>query len=160
MAKRFEFRLEALLTLRKRREDEQRRIVAESVRDLGRSRDVLAALQERVEQTLSDARCDREGTSIDASTAMLEQRWRAYLKQRVVEQHVEIQRVALQVDLKRGELARRATERKAIEKLRERRLADHVTAAARQERFAEDEVAATVCLRQARDNRRATLFGG
>ncbi len=159
MAKRFKFRLAALLDLRKRREEEQRRVVARRVREIQRSRGALSELHRRVDDAMAQARRDCDRPAIDVASVLQGQRWRAHLKRRIGEQCAEIDGLASLLRDERMGLARRATERKAIEKLRERRLAEYHAARRRRERFEEDEIASNLCERRGNSGRPA-LVGG
>ena len=83
MAKRFTFRLDPVLALRQRREDEQKRVVAQRLRQLQRSRDQLNDLYRRAADTLVRARRQREEQRLDVGTALQEQRWRLHLGRQV-----------------------------------------------------------------------------
>ena len=141
MAKRFRFRLEPLLTLRKRREDQQQRVVAQRLAQLQRSRELLRDLHRRVDDTVVWARQDRRREQLDVGSALQEQRWRWHLQRRIVQQREEIEDIQTGVHEERAELARRSKDRKAIQKLRERQQAEHLANQARQERMEMDEFA-------------------
>ena len=150
MAKRFEFRLDPLLSLRKRREDEQRRIVAEGVRSIENGRDALAGLERGIDDSMDQARKSGRRDKLDIAVALQDQRWRSYLQSRVARQQQTIHSLESSLGDAREELVRRSTELKVVSELRERRLREHVAEQNRQERLEEDEAANTLYLRRSR----------
>ncbi len=147
MAKRFTFRLDPVLALRKRREDEQKRVVAERLRQLQRSCDELNDLFGRGADTLAWARQRRQEHRLNVVTTLQEQRWRLHLGRRIAWTRQQIKIIESELHQDRGELAQRCRARKAIEKLRERRLAAHRTAQDREERVQNDEIASQKYIR-------------
>ena len=142
MAKRFRFRLQPLLDLRKRREAQQQRIVALRLAQLAQLCDRLSQLHHNVTATIASARRDRQVEGLDINTALQEQRWRYHLKRTIARQESAIEQAQSALRDERAELARRATQHKAIERLKERRLAEHNTAVTRSEQAEADEIAA------------------
>jgi len=141
MAKRFQFRLEPVLLIRKAKQNEQRRVVADRARACQSAREVLASLESRVAETLTHARQSRSKPIIDVGLVLQEQRWRLGLHRRI---HATVQQMNdadRELADARSELAKRSQEVKAIEKLRERRWAAHQLTEARAARKQEDEIA-------------------
>ncbi len=142
MAKRFRFRLEPLLKLRKGREDEQKRAVASRVGELQRCVEHLAQLHRGVDETIARAREDRGAERLDVPTALAEQRWRLHLKRCITQQQGQVQGVQALLNGDRAELVRRSRNRKVIETLRQRQWQEHAAAQAREERAESDEIGA------------------
>lgn len=148
MAKRFRFRLEPVLKIRKSGRDEQRRVVAERVRAVRSAREAVSDLERGVTETLARARRTRGDAVIDVGLELQEQRWRLGLHRRI---HRSTQQMAEANDslaAARQELARRSRDVKAIEKLRERRWQAHRLAEARSERLDADEAASQAYVRR------------
>lgn len=150
MAKRFAFRLEPLLTVRRAYEAEQQRVVAENVRQVQQCIAELANLRGKLSETVGEARRARRRQQMDIGTELQEQRWRAHLKRRIVSQEEEVKTREQSLAEARGELARRSMEVKAIEKLRERRLDEHRREVQREERIESDELATQMFIRRGR----------
>ncbi len=160
MAKRFTFRLETVLTLRKRSEDRQRRAVAERLRDLQQSRERLSGLHQRAADTIARVRSGRRQDEFDVLRARQEHQWHGHLKRRIADQRQEIKDLQTTLDRERAELARRSKDRKAIDKLRERQLLAHQTEQNRRERAESDECATQMFMRQRRNRQVDRLMVG
>lgn len=149
MAKRFQFRLEPVLRVRKARRDEQRRMVAQHARALQLHREAIAELEGRVSATLTQARQTRVGAVIDVGLELQEQRWRLGLRRRIHMAMQQMNESTVSLANAREELARRTRDVKAVEKLRERRWNAHRLAEERTERRDADETAAQMYIRRA-----------
>ncbi len=158
MAKRFRFRLEPVLTLRQRSEDMQRRVVADRLRDLLRGREAMMELRRGVADAISQTRRDRVEERLDIAAALQGQRWRLHLARRIARQQADIDRIQSALRADREELARRSKDRKALETLRDRKHAEHVTEQARREQMEMDEIATQFRIR--RQMAEATEEGG
>ena len=140
MAKRFRFRLEPLLKMRKGKEDVQKRVLAQRVAEVQRLVDQLAQLHHRVERTIDQARADRMAEHLCVADALQGQRWRLHLSRRITQQQACIHDAQGILNNDRMELARRSRDRKVIETLRERKWQEHVLAENRAERVESDEI--------------------
>ncbi len=147
MAKRFTFRLEPVLKVRKAREDEQKRVVADWTRQVDEARRVVTRWRAELSRSVVDAEHRRRRPRLDAGMAMHGLLWNEHLNRRIVLQEERVRGLADSLASARQELTRRAAEVKAIEKLRERRLAAHRLNEQRADRSQADELAVQMFLR-------------
>jgi flagellar FliJ protein len=147
MPKPFTFRLETVLRLRKRIEDEQRRVVAAEAQAWEACRQNIDTLRSQVARSIDGARAARLHERVDTFMALQEQRWRLRLHRRIAEKNGELRDLEAKLRTQRQELARRSKERKVIEKLKARRWAEHRGQLARAEQADCDEIGAQVFLR-------------
>ena len=156
MARRFVFRLDPLLKLRKACEKDQQRVVADGVRRVQQCLRELADLQSAQANALVDARRMRRQARIDVRWAVQENRWRACLGRRIEPKEDELRGLERALAEKREELVRRSRDVKVLENLRQRRLDAHRRELERTERVELDELATQVFLRTGRES--ATLM--
>lgn len=149
MAKRFQFRLETVLRLRREREQAQQRVVAERVRALGAAQGRLRSAGERLIDAVSAARGQRGVGSLDLAQIARQRFWLGHLQRVITEEEHALQAIARDLSAERRRLAVLARDRRAIEKLRERQEQRYKSELERVERIEMDEVA-TVAWRQRR----------
>ena len=141
MAKRFRFRLQAVLQVRKRKLDEARRVVADRYRRIGRIKNRIAVCRNGIAEAESQSRVAQGVAAPDVS--ML-RRYRSYvgaMHRGIADAESEMHREHEQLRPEQQQLARANQEVKAIEKLRERQWARHREAEVRAERAENDEIA-------------------
>ena len=141
MAARFRFRLEVVRKLRKRAQDEQRRVVAECVRRQRQltqgTEDVDRALRGNVEVT----RAASNTGAIDVRSLRLGHAYMGRLQRRASEARAELSECNGQLSAEREKLGDASRQVKAIEKLREKKWERHCTKVRRDEQAAMDEAA-------------------
>ena len=136
----FRFRLERVRELRERREDEAKRALAAAMADHVRAEEELRAAERRIESAraaqLDATRASNSGTDLVARQAYLERtETAAELSQN------DFHATGAAVEDRRDALTQAARDRQALERLKERRQAEHVREAARVESIALDEIA-------------------
>jgi flagellar protein FliJ len=136
----FRFRLERVRELRERREDEAKRALASAMADHFRAEEELRAAELRIESAraaqLDATRSSNSGTDLVARQAYLERtETAAELSQN------DFHATEAAVAGRRDDLTQAARDRQALERLKERRHAEHVREAARAESVALDEIA-------------------
>jgi flagellar protein FliJ len=136
----FRFRLERVRALRERREDAAKQELAGAMMRHRRSEDEVNAAAAR----LAGARAAQVDTTrtVSSATEMLARQ--AYLE-RAERAHqatrVDLQRHEVELTQRRETLTQAARDRQALERLKERRRADHEREAARREGLVLDEIA-------------------
>ena len=70
MAKRFKFRFDTMLKIRRQREDEKKRVVAARLREIGRAQDRIRSIESQTEQELQAMRNAQTSGRIDLQQAM------------------------------------------------------------------------------------------
>ncbi len=147
MAKRFRFRLEVVRKLRKRAEDQQRRVVAERFRQVNAVReqiDGLTALLEgehaSIRQSVSGGRegCNR----LDMDDLRRHHVHISQLHRSLAAARGELTRLRGELEEEQGRLAEASKQVKVLDKLEERQRARYDTALKRAELADADEVAA------------------
>jgi flagellar protein FliJ len=150
MAKRFIFRLDTLLKLRKRKEDEQRRVVAERLRDVRRCQATITDLRCRISDALAGEREMRLRGSLSVTRVLAEQRWRAHLDRRLAASGQQLTTLEKAHRESQSVLAERSRDVKVLEKLREKRHQAHMMEQERIERIETEEVGMQMYVRDQR----------
>lgn len=117
--KKFKFKLESVLSLREHKERLVMQEVGALTQELTRVQEGMAALEREkieVEQSLAD----RMGAGISGAELQSIQGYIAGIAVRWQEENALCEKVVRYLDAKRGELARCAVDRKAMETLRDR----------------------------------------
>lgn len=118
--KRFHFTLEALLDLRRRKEDECKQELAKvNTRLLDAQGGLRAIEQEWVE--LQNSELERRKRGVTPESMGQAVAYRLHLEHKAILQELEIRRIAAEQEQKRHMLVKATQERKALENLRERR---------------------------------------
>ena len=154
MAKRFRFRLEVVRRLRKQKEDECRRVVAERLRQVSGVRGRIGMQTEHLHQEHSAMR--RGASAGDAAACRLDMNelrrrhaYVNYLHRSINEAKGELVRQQVEFEREQARLAEASKELKVIDKLEERQRARHELGVRRAESAEADEVAAQFARRGA-----------
>lgn len=151
MAKRFVFKLQALLSTRKRARDAQRRVLADAMRAARRIEQRIEAAARMLQQRHDHARVDQSprslesagqaGMQLDVQAIRRHHLHMQHLHQRIADGHVALRAQEKQVEQERQALAELSMQLKIIEKLREKRYRQWLEETRRQQRREEDEMA-------------------
>jgi len=136
----FRFRLERVRELRERREDLAKQALAVSLADHFRAEEELRAAEDRIASAhaaqLDAAKSTSNVTDLIAHQAYIE---RAESDRRATKHDLECRET--EVADRRDALGRASRDRQALERLKERRRAEHALEQARMEGFTLDEIA-------------------
>jgi flagellar FliJ protein len=143
MAKRFRFRLETVLKVRRQREDQQKRVVAAKVRRLTDLQSQARSVDEQIAQAVQAARGSRHPGALDMSQIARQRFWLGHLQRLLVETAGQIREVAEELHRERRVLIDLAKDRKALEKLKETQAQRYQAELDRAERIELDELATT-----------------
>ncbi|MEK6675108.1 MAG: flagellar FliJ family protein [Planctomycetota bacterium] len=141
MAKRFVFSLEIVRKLRDQSRRVQQRTLAEAQRDVNDVQARLADNERQVSVSMEEERTASSQPGLDVSAVRRQLLHRGWLKRKETELMKEWNDRRLIVIREREKLAEAIKRLKVIEKLRERRWAQHVEQEHRVERKAADETA-------------------
>ena len=141
MARPFRFKLETVLKLRKRKEDEHKRIVARRLRQLNVVRWRAVHIEHQIKQEVEAVRAGRTQGTISVQNIARGRHWLSYLQRTLLEARARVRVVEGQLAQERAELARVAKDAKALEKLKERQARRHEEEQKRLERRELDELA-------------------
>lgn|GEM_PF-3136069 len=117
------FKFEAVLNQRQYREDTARKVFAVAARELGRAQQVLAEMENDRDQCRRDLRRKQEKGGF-AMEIILYARYLGRLDVEIKDQQDRVARMAEEKEKKRQELMTTLKDRKVIEKLKARHLAD------------------------------------
>lgn len=141
MAKRFRFRLDTLLKVRTLREREAMRRVATQRAEIARldladrqTRDAIAAQHRAL-------LLHQQTTRVDPTTLQRGRAWIAHLRKTMVLRELERAKLQQRLTAFQDKLRQARTDKRIIEKLRERREQEHVRDQARREQAAAEELA-------------------
>ena len=141
MAGRFRFRLEAVRRVRKQAQDVQRRMVADAVQAVQEVENRMGRMNEDLALTMDRSRDSRRLHDLDISVLRSHQIYRGCIHRRLLESATELEERRATLEVERTKLAETTKRLKAIEKLREKKLASHVRTVKRAEQAGHDEIA-------------------
>lgn len=141
MARRFRFRFATMLKIRRQREDEQKRIVAERLRQIGQTRDHRDVLLRQIREEADAIRQSQACGSIDIQQVMRHRHWLGHLHRGVLEAESRLRFLEARLAQERAVLAEAVKQRKILEKLRDRQWQRHARAEGVREMKEGDELA-------------------
>ena len=150
MASKFKFNLEAVRKLRKTELNEQRRIVAATIRALGAAQRRVHAINESLRGNLTDAREAQSGSRPNVTLLRSQRFYLGWLHRQLIEASEDQSATERSLQEQRKELARRNARYKAIQKLHDKRLQRHQRDVARRQCLELDEIAVQQFLRHRR----------
>lgn len=124
MARRFQFRLESLLRVRKALEDEARRNLARNIAARNEAMARLAALLDAHRQAVEGRRTGVREV-VDLERLRANERWLLVLERRIFLGTQEVQEAEARVTLGREALVKAHRDHLVLERLKERRQAQH-----------------------------------
>jgi len=143
LAKQFRFRFETLLKLRRRREDQHKRVVAERQAQIAEVRDELSRLEQLTGHGLESIRTVQQAGRIDLQQAMAQRGWVAHLHKAALEAQARLRALEARLAQERAALAEAAKQRRILEKLEERQQERHRLEEQRLEVRAADDLTTT-----------------
>ncbi len=140
MAKRYTFRFETLLSLRRQREEQEKRVVASRLREIRKLQQRQEALVHRIEEHTDLTRGALRDGVLDLDRLKLGRHWIVRLRRGVLEVEAEISTNKAILAQERMKLAGASKQRKILAKLKEKRRDRLLFEQNRQERLEADEV--------------------
>ena len=140
MAKRYTFRFETLLRVRKQREEEEKRVVASRLREIRQLEQRQEALVNRINEHTDLARQAMRNQMLDLEHLKLGRSWVVRLRRGVLETQAEITKNRAILAQERSRLAEAAKQRKVLDKLKEKRRERFLFEEARREQAEYDEM--------------------
>jgi len=137
----FRFSLERLRALRERGEDLAKQELAGALHRRASCAERLRAMGEEISGAFAEQRAAADG-AVSAADLAAHQAYLERMEQVREAGRLDLDRQEAEVDARRDALREAARERQALERLKERRRADHERAAARAEGVVLDEIAA------------------
>lgn len=141
MAKRFRFRLETVLKVRRQVADEKKRVVADRLREISALQGNLMMVNEQIAATYRKTRENAVHQHLDVQDLSKRRFWTSHLQRNVLETQFRIDKARQQLAKDRDVLAEASKELKVVEKLRENSFAKHSREIERQETIEADELA-------------------
>lgn len=140
MAKRFVFRLETLLKIRRQREDRQKRVVAERLRQISRIQGEIASFERQIGRQIDAMRVDASGSSLDVQNLVRNRHWLSHLQRGRLEADGHLRLLEARLAQERAVLANAAKEKKILEKLKEHQQTRYAKELDYREQAASDEL--------------------
>jgi flagellar FliJ protein len=119
--KKFTFRLEALLTVKKNKEEEVKRRLAEKNREAEMSRQEISRIQEELRQFQSGEKSKRGGGAADIASMRGSVAYRNQLKMSILKEGQRLDEIMVAAYKINQELIIAAQERRAVEIIKEKR---------------------------------------
>jgi flagellar FliJ protein len=142
MAKRFQFRLEAVLRVRREAQEAQQRQVAEAVRALTDVETSIEVMARQMRESLLSSAGDRAESLLSVSALCSGERFRGWLHRKILEGTAQAGDLRARLEVERQKLADVRRQTRVIETLREQRWKKYVEWSAREEQRDTDEAAA------------------
>jgi len=136
----FKFRLERVQRVREHAEREARERLAESIRHRARGEAQLLAARERVARARAARASAGSGAPAAAGELVALDAWLERTRLAAAELERSVADARAEEERRRADAARALQERKALERLRERKLAEHAASEARREAAVLDEL--------------------
>ncbi len=140
------------MKLRKQKEDENKRAVAQRVREVSKLQDHLMALNEQIAAEIRKARENAVHTHLDTSDLSKQRFWISHLQRGVLETEFRMRNLEKKLTADRTVLAEASKEYKVIETLRDKRLQAHNREQERLETIEADEMAVNRFVRRQSEN--------
>ena len=136
------------MKLRKQKEDENKRAVAQRVREMTKLQDHLMTLNEQIASEIRRARENALHAHLDASDMSRRRFWISHLQRGVLETEFQMRNLEKRLTADRTVLGEASKEYKVIETLRDKRLQAHNREQERLETIEADEMAVSRFIRQ------------
>jgi len=120
MAKRFVFRFETMLKIRRQREDEHKRIVASRIREIARVQDQMASLDRQIHNELAAIRAGQSPGTIDMQQVIRHRHWLGRLHKAVLDSQAWLRFLEARLAQERAALAEAVKQRQVLDKLKQR----------------------------------------
>ncbi len=140
------------MKLRKQKEDQNKRAVAQRVREMSKLQDHLMTLNEQIASEIRKARENAVHTHLDTSDLSKRRFWISHLQRGVLETEFRMRNLEKQLTADRTVLAEASKEYKVIETLRDQRLQAHNREQERLETIEADEMAVSLFVRRQSEN--------
>jgi flagellar export protein FliJ len=148
MAKRFEFRLQTVLRIRKQDEDACKRVVADRLRRINAVHSEVVALQGQIAGEVNAFRQTHAVGRLDMRQVMQHRHWLIHLHQGVLMAHSRLAELQRQLEQDRIALTEARRRVRVLEKLKERQYERYRHELNRLEARENDEIGNTLYLRQ------------
>ena len=140
------------MKLRKQKEDENKRAVAQRVREMSKLQDHLMTINEQIASEIRKARENAVHAHLDTSDMSKQRFWISHLQRGVLETEFRMRNLEKQLTADRTVLAEASKEYKVIETLRDKRLQAHNRGQERLETIEADEMAVNRFVRRQSEN--------
>lgn len=139
--KRFEFRLETLLRVRRLREQDVQRRFGVKLAEIARVDADNRATAREIDQQQEVLRRRQAEPNVEPLELARGRAWIAHLRKTIVQRRILRESLTRELDAIRDQLRKAQTETKSLEKLRDRRLSEYQNVRERREMALIDEVA-------------------
>jgi flagellar protein FliJ len=143
VAKRFRFRFETMLKIRRQREDQHKRVVAERLGEIRQVQQELERVERLTNEGLDTIRAVQQFGRIDMQQAMAQRGWVTHLHKTALNAEAQLRGLEARLAQERAALAEAAKQRRIIEKLKERQLSRHRIEEQRIETLMTDDLTTT-----------------
>ena len=140
------------MKLRKQKEDEEKRAVAQRVREMSKLQDHLMTLNEQIASEIRKAREIAGQAHLDTSDMSKRRFWISHLQRGVLEAELRKRNLEKQLTADRTVLAEASKEYRVIETLRDKQLRAYNREQERLETIEADEMAVSRFIRRQREN--------
>ena len=114
-----------MLKLRRQREDQQKRVVADRLAQIVTVEQELAQLADLTQQGIEAVRSMQQDSRLDIEQTMVQRRWVTHLQQSAINARARMRELEIRLAQERTVLAEASKQRRIIEKLKERQMERH-----------------------------------
>lgn len=144
----FRYRLEKILELKRKKEDEEKEILGKLLAEEERQKQLKAQLEERLAQVRVELRAKQQAGDLDIEDLRRYPQHIRHLEHQIANQELKLQEIAIRILEQRQNLLRAAQERKTFERHREKCFEEFVAEQQAQEARRIDELATLKYARQ------------
>lgn len=143
MAKRFTFRFDTMLKVRKQREDERKRVVANRLRQISRQRDQISDIERQIRANTGAIRDLQAPGTIDLQQAVKCRHWISHLHKTALEGESRLRFLESKLAQERSLLAETVKHRRILDKLKQSQGERHRKEEDRREVLEADDLSTT-----------------
>lgn len=141
MAKRFTFRFDTMLKIRRQREDEHKRVVADRIRQITQVQAQMASIDRQIRDETGAIRMRQEPGTIDIQQVLRRRHWLSRLHKSALEAEARRRFLEARLAQERAALAQAVKQRRILDKLKERQWLKYLSELQRRETRQSDELA-------------------
>ncbi len=120
MAKRFTFRFDTMLKVRRQREDQHKRVVAGRLRQITQVHEQIGAIDRQIQDEIGAVRAGQEAGTIDIQQVMRHRSWLSHLHRGSLEAEGRLRFLEARLAQERAVLTEAVKQRRILDKLKER----------------------------------------
>jgi len=144
--KKFKFRMETILKLKKQQEDEKKRVVGMLVADINKQQQQAIELSGSLRQEGQKIKQQYLDNNVDLEEVASYQKYVTQVQRAIQQRIANVSEIQKKLNIAREEFLEKVKETKILEKLKEKKQSEYQAQISRLERITEDDIAMKVFL--------------